>query len=410
MEGEEKDYSGKGSGTHMAQGTKTPGTTTHLMVVKEIIPATYTNRVYYQGPRLLTVLCSIFTLVALLHFITVMHMNNVQGKPTTCQALLTGADYAAIVHLQSDRQQMEAVQFASQLTGGQPSVLVQVADTGAQAKLDVYVFGCKLHNHTPTLTTLLTQQGLIQGNASISAVNTLLTAELDTTQTAQASVTEQPLQQSIYREYAWRNGSLAQIAFPGFYPVASRYEAEQLQQQANNGQPLLWSDPLATAEQMAGDLLHWPTTGAQNRLLSNDGNTAQVQLVAQHPHAQLIVTLQRLIQHNQQGLWFVTAARTQGITLDTSHLNAPAASPLSLQGSGALPDGQVSVTLFDHTLSPLPETNTPAFSVDASGHYSGMLSYPANLANQQALLLIQSRPPSGSQEAGQILFTGVLLA
>ena len=66
MEGEEKDYSGKGSGTHMAQGTKTPGTTTHLMVVKEIIPATYTNRVYYQGPRLLTVLCSIFTLVALL--------------------------------------------------------------------------------------------------------------------------------------------------------------------------------------------------------------------------------------------------------------------------------------------------------------------------------------------------------
>jgi hypothetical protein len=410
MEGEEKEYSGKGSGAHMAQGTKTPATTTRIIFVKERIPATYTTRVHYQGPRLLTVLCSIFTLVALLHFITVMHMSNAQSSPTTCQALLTGADYAAIVHLQTGRQQLQAVQFVSQLTGGQPSVLVQVADTGAQAKLDVYIFGCTLRNHTPALTTLLTQRGLVQGSASISAANTLLTAGLDTTQTAQASVIEQPLQQSIYREYAWRNGALVQIAFPGFYPVASRYEAEQLQQQANNGQPLLWSDPLATAEQMAGDLLHWPTSGAQNRLLSNDGNTAQVQLVAQHPHARLIVTLQRLIQHDQQGLWFVTAARTQGITLDTSHLNAPIASPLSLQGSGALPDGQISVTLFDHTLSPLPATNTSTFSVDTSGHYSGTLSYPANLVNQQALLLIQSLPSAGNQETGQILLTGVLLA
>src|SRR5579884_155969 len=394
----------------MAQGTKTPGTTTHIMVVKEVIPATYTTRVHYQGPRLLTVLCSIFTLIALLHFITVMHMSNTQSAPTTCQGLLTTADYAAIVHLQTGRQQLQAVQFVSQLTGGQPSVLVQVVNTGAQSTLDVYVFGCTLRNHTPILARLLAQRGLVQGSASISAANTLLTAGLDTTQTAQASVIEQPLQQSIYREYAWRNGALVQITFPGLYPVASRYEAEQLQQQANNGQPLLWSDPLATAEQMANDILHWPATGAQNRLLSNDGNTAQVQLVAQHPHARLIVTLQRLSQHNQQGLWFVTAARTQGITLDTSHLNAPIASPLSLEGSGALPDGQISATLFDHTLSPLPETNTPAFSVDASGHYSGMLSYPANLANQQALLLIQSRPPAGSQEAEQILLTGVLLA
>lgn len=394
----------------MVQATKLPGTTAHVMIVKEVIPATYTTRVHYQGPRLLTVLCSIFTLIALLHFISVMHMSNTQSAPTTCQGLLTTADYAAVVHLQSDKQQMEAVQLVNQLTGGQPSVLVQVANTGVQSTLDVYVFGCTLRNHTPILAKLLAQRGLVQGSASISAVNTLLTGELDTAQAAQASAIEQPLQQSIYREYAWRNGALVQVAFPGLYPVASRYEAEQLQQQANNGQPLLWSDPLETAKQMASDLLHWPTTNQESRLLSNDGNTAQVQLVAQHSQARLIVTLQRLIQHERQGLWFVTAAQTQGITLDTSHFNAPTASPLSLRGSGALPDGQISVTLFDHALSALPETNTSPFSIDASGHYSGTLSYPATLANQQALLLIQSLPPANSQETGQVLFTGVLLA
>lgn len=392
----------------MARTTKTRSP--HMLIVKEVIPATYTTRVYYQGPRLLTVLCSIFALIALLHFIIVMHMSNAQSAPTTCQELLTTTDYAAIVHLQASKQQMEAVQLASQLTGGQPSTLVQVTNTGAQATLDVYVFGCTLRKHTPTLTTLLAQQGLVQGSASISAANTLLTGELDTTQAAQASAVEQPLQQNIYREYAWRHGTLVQIAFPGFYPVASRYEAEQLQQQANNGQPLLWSDPLATAEQMAHDILHWPTTNSQNRILSNDGNTALVQIVAQHPRAQLTVTLQRLIQHNQQGLWFVTGAQTQDITLDTSPLNTPNASPISLQGSGALPSGQISAMLFDHTLSPLPQTTTSTFSVDASGNYSVTLSYPANIANQQALLLIQSLPPADSQEAEQIVLTGVLVA
>lgn len=393
----------------MAQSTKTNSTTRRVIVVKERIPATYTTRVHYKRPRLLTVLCSIFLLIALLHFIIVMHMGNAHSVPTTCQQLVRTTDYPTVVHLQSGRQQMEAVQFVSQLTGGQPSALVQIENTGTQSKLDVYVFGCTLHKHTPTLTMLFSQKGLLQGSVGISADNTLITGELDASMPAQAIVVEQPLQQNIYREYAWRNGSLVQTAFPGLYPVASRYEAEQLQQEANNGQPFPWSDPLATAEQMAKDILQWSTTSSQDRILSNDGRTAQVRLTAQQPLVQLTVTLQRLIQHNNQGLWFVTAASTQGITLDESHLNVPVASPISLRGSGALPNSQTSFTLFDHIFSPLPQTNTSTLNVDASGNYTDTLSYPANLTNQQGLLIIQSLPLTGSQEMEQILLTSVLL-
>ncbi|HLI09583.1 MAG TPA: hypothetical protein VKV40_23675 [Ktedonobacteraceae bacterium] len=390
----------------MAHTTKTNRATKHIFIVKEVIPATYTTRVRFQKPRLLTVLCSAFLLIALLHFVIVMHMG--KSAPNPCQQLLATTDYTSVVHLQSGKQQMEAGQFVSQLTGGQPSALVQISNIGTQSRLDVYVFGCTLRNHTPTLTTLFSQQGLIQGSASISAANTLIIGEQDTLLPAQAVVVEQPLQQNIYREYAWHNGSLVQVAFPGLYPVASRYEAEQLQQEANNGQPFIWSDPLATAEQMAKDILHWPTAEPQDRFLSDNGITAQVQLVASH--VQLTVTLQRLIQHNNQGLWFVTAASTQGITLDESRLNAPVASPILLKGSGALPDGQISVTLFDHTLSPLPQVNASAISVDASGNYTSSLSYPANLANQQGLLLIQSLPPAGSHEMERLLLASVLLA
>ena len=147
----------------------------------------------------------------------------------------------------------------------------------------MYVFGCTMHKQTPVLTTLLAQRGLVQGNLSISAANTLVTSEQDTSLPAQAVAVEQPLQPNIFREYAWRNGALVQVAFPGFYPVVSRSEAEQLQQQANAGQPLAWSDPLATAEQMAKDMLKWPGTNPQDTVLSKDSLTARVLLIAPKP-------------------------------------------------------------------------------------------------------------------------------
>jgi hypothetical protein len=348
-------------------------------------------------------------MIALIHFIVVMHMVSSKAAPLNCQELLRSTDYGAAVHLQPGKQEMEAVQTANQLTGKQPSVLVQVMNTGPQQKLDVYVFGCTVRKHAPVLTTLLAQRGLVQGNASISVANTLVTSEQDTSLPAQVVAVEQPLQQNIYREYIWRNGALVQVAFPGLYPVVSRSEAEQLQQQANAGQPLAWSDPLATAEQMAKDILKWPDTNPQDTVLSKNSLTARVLLIEQSPHMAVTVTLQRLVQQDNQGLWFVTAAQTQGITLDQSQLTAPATSPISLRGTAVLADGQTTATLFDHTLTPISLLNNATLNANARGSYSGSVFYANSLSNQQGLLLIQSLPPAGSQEAGQMLLTSVLL-
>ena len=300
-----------------------------------------------------------------------MQMASSQIAPTNCQQLLRLADYSTAVHLQSGKQEMAAVQMTSQITGKQPSALVQVMNTGSQQKLDVYVFGCTMRNQTPALTTLLAQRGLVQGSVSISVANTLVTGEQDTSLPVQAVAVEQPLQPNIFREYAWHNGALVQVAFPGFYPVVSRSEAEQLQQQANAGQPLAWSDPLATAEQMAKDLLKWPHTNPQDTVLSKNSLTARVLLIAHSPCMAVTVTLQRLVQHDNQGLWFVTAAQTSGMTVDQSHLSEPATSPISLQGTGALADGQTTTTLFDHTLTSIPLSSKSLLNVSSSGSYSG---------------------------------------
>lgn len=84
-------------------------------------------------------------------------------------------------------------------------------------------------------------------------------------------------------------------------------------------------------------------------------------------------------------------------------------SPTTIKGTGALADGQAIATLFDHTLTPLSFLNNPTLNVDASGTYSGILLYTNGVQNQPGLLLVQSLPPSGSTEAGQLLLMGILL-
>jgi hypothetical protein len=357
----------------------------------------------------LTVLFSLLAVVALVHFIVEAHNINPTVGPMTCQGLLSTTDYTKIVHLQAKTQTMGAIQFVNQVTDGQPATLVQVIGNSAEHPLDAYVFGCKTSRHHLTLTTLFAQHDLIQGTVATSAANTLVTSTLDTTLPPQNSVLEEPLQQNIYREYAWQHGAFTQITFPALYPVTSRSEAEALQQQANSGQPLPWSDPVLTAQQMAKDILKWSDGGSQNTVLSNNGDTAQVQLVEQSLPMTVTVTLKRLIQPGKTGLWFVVAAQTSGITLHTANLAQPIPSPMNVSGSNALADGTTTATIFDHTLAPLSLLDDPILKVDTSGNYSGSLFYTNAMHDQEGLLLVESLPPSGSTEIGQLILAKVLL-
>src|SRR3989442_3816513 len=83
--------------------------------------------------------------------------------------------------------------------------------------------------------------------------------------------------------------------------------------------------------------------------------------------------------------------------------------PATVQGIGELADGQPSATLFDHTLTPLSLLNNATLNVDSHGTYNGLLFYNNSVQNQPGLLLVQSMPPSGSSEAGQLLLTRVIL-
>ena len=378
----------------------------------------------YRGPRPLVLLLVVIIVIALAHLFIVTHESSSPASvsATNCAGLIRTADYTQQVHLQTGSEQMAAVEIVSQLDEGQPASLVQVTHSDTQHTLDVYVFGCAMRGKKPQLTSLFSQSGLPQGTAEVSRANTLITGALDTTISADAGAFLLPLQQNVYREYAWQNGALHRVAFPGLYPVTSRAEAEALQQDADSGQTLPWNDPLATAEELSRAVFKWQTVDAHDTVLSNDGVTAQVQLFQDSPHMLVTVTLQRLLQHDGKGLWFVVAAHTAGITLGVAGQKPTTLpqdistqtllnSPIQLNGTSVLADGSTRATLFDHTLTPVTGATNIPLHVGADGTYSGSLAYSGIIPDQQGLLLIASQPLAANNavENGQLLLVAVLL-
>lgn len=359
-------------------------------------------------PRLFAFLLSVLALILAIHFAVVLHAT--QSAPSfTCLDLLRTTDYTKYVHLQTNIQQMSAVQFISQVTANQPAVLVQVMGTDAQHLLDVYVYGCTMQHHNPALTLVFKQQGLAQGMVSVSQNNTLLLSKLDTSISPPLQALIEPTQQNIYEEYSWHNGAFIQVRFPGLYPVTSRSEAETLQDAFNHGQSLPWNDPLTTAQQLAKDIFQWNDATTQAKVLDNDGTTAHVILIQPQPAFQVTVTLTRLIQHTSTGLWFVTAAQTSGITLDQSALSS-ATSPLILHGTTSLTDGNMSLTLFDHTLARIHTLPPTTASVRTDGSYRATVSYASIAAQQTGLVLMENMPSPGNAEAGRLLLTSVIFS
>jgi hypothetical protein len=366
-----------------------------------------------RKPQLLTVLLSLLALLALLHFIASLHAARPGVVPVNCLGLLRSTDYSRVVHLQPRQQELGSVQVTDQLIGGQTTALVEVTTSAARPSVDVYLFGCSMQGQTPSLLPLFAQRGLIGGAAFISPANTLITSQTDTSLSPQTLALEQPLQQNVYREYRWRHNHFEQVAFPGLYPVSSRSEAEALQQQADHGQELPWSDPLATAEQMARDIFRWTTIGSGDAVLQENGSFARVRLAQENPQMRVEVTLERLLRPDKQGLWFVTGAQSGGLAPEQPPPQASPASvitsPAAIVGSGALVNGQTTATLFDHTLTPLSLLNNPNLQVDQHGTYSGMLFYKQSIPQQPGLLLIQSLPASSGEE-GRLLLLRVILA
>jgi hypothetical protein len=364
----------------------------------------------HETPSPLPILLALLILLVLLHIIAITHTAYPTARINNCLDLIRYTDYRKI--FTTPTQTVGNVQLFEQSGDAEPAALVPVTHKGPQHLLDIYVYGCILQKQHPVLLQLFKQQGLLQGIAVITPANTLSISTLDPALTATnttGTTGQQTLQQDINREYAWRNGAFVQIAFPGLYPVISRAEAEALQDQEDQEQNILWADPLKTTVQMAKDLFNWSNTNITVSLLDQNASIAHVLLVQHTPCFKVFVTLQRLIEPEAGGLWFVTQAQTAGVTLDQSQLQAPITSPAQIQGTMTPTSRETTITLFDHTLTPIPLLNRPAVDIQSDGTYTASFLFTNDVPDQPGLLLIEHPAPDNSFASGQLLLSSVLL-
>ena len=82
-----------------------------------ITPPRHSRHKRLRKPKLLTILFSLVLVIALFHFIAVMHTATPVVVPTDCLGLLRTTDYTQVVHLKPQTEAMGAVQLANQLAG-----------------------------------------------------------------------------------------------------------------------------------------------------------------------------------------------------------------------------------------------------------------------------------------------------
>jgi hypothetical protein len=101
---------------------------------------------------------------------------------------------------------------------GTQQAVVDVRYYSPDAKLDCFVYD----NLSGTPSRIFNVAGLLNGDASISSVGTLMTAQVNPGDAIQALP-------DIFKEYQWNGTALAQVPFPAIYPDVTRYQAEGAQ-------------------------------------------------------------------------------------------------------------------------------------------------------------------------------------
>ncbi len=264
------------------------------------------------------------------------------------------------------------------------------------AKMDFYVYD----NLTGTPARRFAVQGLVQGDAHISQVNTIVTSQLDS---------KDPIPPNVFKEYQWNaaTASFVPVMFPAIYPDVTRYQAEQAQSLASatiaQGKSAWQTSANTVVNKLASDIFHWSLTKTQTVIFNAPTGTYIVQETNLGPGGGgFTATLFRL--NNVVTNIFEISQITP---LDTNtRISSPAkgvqlTSPISVSGTSQA-SGSIlgEVMLFDDTYTIVGDSgaiHSPAssgyvnfsqsvkYQLDAPGLQEGVIAFAATNQNNTAL-------------------------
>ncbi len=299
---------------------------------------------------------------------------SVKWGPQACPAVVNSpARWAAVIGIKDRSMQISEISCANIIDSPTLQVMVTVRHNDTPGLLDVFVFD-KITDPKPVQIFKLS--GLTYGDAAISGYNTIMTAEVDKNSSLNKGKSTDQWQQDLFREFAWNasKGTVVQVAFPGFFPDMTRYQAEQDQRNANAGYDPWKYNAAQVARNMAVQLLQW-SKNSQTRVVSGGGThsvDAVVEVRGSGPGNQIVkVTLSRL-EGNVHNIWVVIGVEdSTSLTVTNLQARSLVSSPALVEGKGGAFEAQIGkAVVLDHLYTDLGHAN-----VRASGTGMGLAPY-----------------------------------
>jgi hypothetical protein len=287
--------------------------------------------------------------------------------PTSVPAIKLGpqscpADIASPSHWQGlipalpDGAKVESVHCGYLMGVPALQAVVNVREAGTGQILDVSVYD-KISDPQPTKVFALT--GLSEGQTRIGGYNTLLTAEVDQHSQVNKGKSETAFVQDLSREFKWSESadSFVPVAFPGIFPDITRYQAESDQQAVNQGQAIWKMHADQVASNFATSLLQWPDNSVVTVLSGGGPNDGHALVSVKNPKpagGTIKLTMDRLENNTNGGIWIVTDAASEGTTLTQPNSLDQISSPVEVSGKGNAFEGVVGkVFVLDHNYNQL---------------------------------------------------------
>ncbi|MFL5628591.1 MAG: hypothetical protein ACJ788_23665 [Ktedonobacteraceae bacterium] len=297
---------------------------------------------------------------------------------------------------------------------GQPSLqaLILVGYQGTGMIVDAYVY----NNITdPRPKQLFKLQSLYKGDVLVSAYNTVITAEVDQESSINKGQPNARLTIDLYREFKWSDGAgtLVPVTFPGIYPDLTRYQAEAVQQQVNQGHEPWRLSATQTSQNMATSLLKW-TANAPATITSGGGQhdvDAVVSVKSPFPGGSTItVTLNRLEGNANGGIWEATLVNSPGMSITRPQNRDRLSSPTTVTGSGNSFEGVIGkVVILDHLYTDIGHANASGTS-GSNATFTTNVTYNSTFktGTQEGVLALFSYGAANSAITGAVMVKEML--
>jgi hypothetical protein len=316
----------------------------------------------------------------------------------------------------TDRK-VESVSFANILGNPTQQALVNVRHSNGT--LDVYVFD-KITNARPV--QLFKLSGLIKGDAKISYYNSVMTAEVDRNSTLNAGKSSGQWTQDLFREFAWNDGVMSQVAFPGIFPDLTRWQAEADQAGVKAGHDTWKNDPAQVANNLVLRFFKWSRTISANVISGGGANDVYATVKVQEPPVQgsrfgptLYVTLSRL-EGNTHNMWVAIAVEDNNtLTIQNIDARSQITNPVNIQGTGLPSEADIgNAYVLDHLYGVIGSahvTKVPSASPSGVAPYSVTFQYHTTFrgGGQEGIVYVTSESTMMRDDISSAVMIKVLL-